>query len=202
MSQIECLADCRHQVVALIALDRPNLCAVSRDRQCDAGADRFSVHQNGAGAANAVLAADMRSRQQALVANKIGKRKPVIHRMGYSLAVDADIDRRHVAKSFTPPSPSCRQVLHVARSFTSPSLELRARRWLGAWFDLRGRPVPLSGLHRSRNEASQTPYHIPWMPPAPTPRATMQAAPSVCPARLGQPSARDPPPQRSWIEQN
>src|SRR3954470_16574451 len=185
MSQIECFADCRHQVVALIALDRPNLCAVSRNRQCDAGADWFSVHQKGAGAANAMLAADMRSRQQALVANKIGKRKPVINRMGYSLAVDADVDRRHVAKSFM-----------------LPSLELRARRWLGAWFDLRGRPVPLSGLHRSRNAASQTPYHIPWMAAAPPPRATMQAAPSVCPARRGQPSAREPPPQRSGIEQN
>jgi hypothetical protein len=73
MSQIERLADCSHQVVALIALDRPNFRAVSRDRQCDAGADWFSVHQKRAGAANAMLAADMRARQQALVAHEIGK---------------------------------------------------------------------------------------------------------------------------------
>ena len=46
--------------------------------QGDARANRLAVHQQRAGPANAVLAADMRAGQQTLIANEIGQRQPVV----------------------------------------------------------------------------------------------------------------------------
>ena len=55
--------------------DRHDVGAVGPDGERQAGADAVAVHQDGAGAADAVLAADMGSGQPERVAQKIGQQQ-------------------------------------------------------------------------------------------------------------------------------
>ena len=66
------------QRVELVAVGQPfdgaDLSAVGLHREHQAGAHRLAVDQHGAGAAHAVLAADMRAGLPAILADRIGQR--------------------------------------------------------------------------------------------------------------------------------
>src|SRR3712207_769863 len=58
------------------ALDRGELGSVGLDGEQQAGPDRFTVHQHRAGAAHAVLAADVRAGEAEVLAEEVGERVP------------------------------------------------------------------------------------------------------------------------------
>src|SRR5258708_9170529 len=60
--------------------DRVDLGAVKLDRKKKTGAHAVSVHENGAGTANAVFAADMRAGEAERLAKKIGEKQPWLDR--------------------------------------------------------------------------------------------------------------------------
>src|SRR5204863_7033572 len=60
------------------------------DRQHQAGPDGPAVHQDGAGATNTVLAAEVGPRQVAVLAQEIGQRLARLHRVPVLVAVDRE----------------------------------------------------------------------------------------------------------------
>ena len=74
MAFLEGLLDrMQRAVLAGERLDRPHLVARGLDREGEAGAPGLAVDQHGAGAADAVLAADMGAGEAKLVAEEIGE---------------------------------------------------------------------------------------------------------------------------------
>ena len=67
-----------------------DLGAVAGDREGDAGARRRAVDQHGAGAADAVLAAEMRAGEVALLAQEVGEMRCAARRRGDRPAVDGE----------------------------------------------------------------------------------------------------------------
>ena len=74
------------------ALDGEQIVAVGLHRQHQAGARRAAVDQDGAGAADAVLAAEMRAGQPELVADEIGERPADLDLFLVALAVHGQRD--------------------------------------------------------------------------------------------------------------
>src|SRR5262249_61440238 len=72
----KCLAQPEHDRIAVEALDGGNRKPVAGDRERDAGARRLAVDQHRAGAAYAVLTAEVGAGQAALLAQEIGERGP------------------------------------------------------------------------------------------------------------------------------
>src|SRR5205807_4266205 len=70
------------------ALDGAHILAVCLDGEHQAGACAMAVDKDGAGAADAVLAAEMRAREAELVAQEIGEREARLDRALVRRAVD------------------------------------------------------------------------------------------------------------------
>src|SRR6202047_4867225 len=87
MPQIERLADRLHQGVTFITFDGANIPAVRGGCKREARAYRLAVHHQCAGAADPVLASDMRAGEQAVLAQKVSERKTVIDGARYPFAV-------------------------------------------------------------------------------------------------------------------
>jgi hypothetical protein len=96
MPQIERLADRLHQGVTFITFHGANIPAVRGGCKRDARAYRLAIHHQCAGAADPVLAPDMRAGEQAVLADKVGERETVIDGARYPFAVHADSDRFHL----------------------------------------------------------------------------------------------------------
>ena len=69
-----------HQRVVAQAFERADRAAVAHHGKSDARARRLAVHHHRAGAAGAVLAAEMRGGQPAAVAQEVGQRLPRLDR--------------------------------------------------------------------------------------------------------------------------
>src|SRR5581483_7566087 len=80
-------------------LDGADLAPLAGERQGDAGARRRIVDQQGAGAADAVLAADMRAGQELLLAQEIGEAGARLDHRADRGAVDREAKRLHAAAS-------------------------------------------------------------------------------------------------------
>ena len=80
----------RQLAVGRKALDRRHLAVVRLHRKHQARARRVAVDQHRAGAAHAVLAAEMRAGEVEFVAQEIGERQPRIDHACVGLAVDRD----------------------------------------------------------------------------------------------------------------
>ena len=74
LSRNACCSGCSSSARRRDALDGEQLVAVGLHREHQAGARRAAVEQDGAGAADAVLAAEMRAGEPELVAHEIGER--------------------------------------------------------------------------------------------------------------------------------
>ena len=84
----------RMQLVAVREpLDGADLLAVGLHGKHQAGAHRLAVDDHGAGAADAVLAADMGAGLPAILADRIGQRAPRLDRDRVLAAVDGERDR-------------------------------------------------------------------------------------------------------------
>src|ERR1700756_350073 len=95
------LAQCRDDRIAGKAFDGLDLAIVAGDREHQAGARRLTVDKDRAGAAHAVLAAEMGPGQIAPFAQKVGQRQARRHVIGNLAAVDADADRGHASTCWT-----------------------------------------------------------------------------------------------------
>src|SRR5262245_3374641 len=91
----EALPDRLHDRVAFIILDGANLAPVGGGGERDTRANRLAIHEKGARAADTVLAPDMRSRQQARIAQEIGKRCPGLDIHVHRRAIDRHLHARH-----------------------------------------------------------------------------------------------------------
>src|SRR3954453_11592356 len=125
------------------ALDRRYLRPVGLDREHQAGPDGGAVDEDGARAADAVLAADMRAGQPEVVAEKVRQQQPRRHARLELAAVDAHMDRDAASHGHAaarppsaPPAPS-----------RGPLASLNAGRPI-AW--IRPRGYPASVLPSSR----------------------------------------------------
>src|SRR5262249_21326175 len=95
----EGLAQSTHQRILIEALNGADSGAVTRDRVGDAGARDLPVDLHGAGAADAVLAADVGAGEQQLLAQKVGELGARRHLGLHRPAVDHEDDARHGAKA-------------------------------------------------------------------------------------------------------
>ena len=84
-----------HQRVVVEAFDGAHVGAVAGDREGDAGARRRAVDLQRAGAADALLAAEMGPGQALLLAQEVGKMRARLDVGSTGLAVDDQGDRRH-----------------------------------------------------------------------------------------------------------
>ena len=85
-------AQARHDRVVVEALDGAHLGAVAGKRVGDAGARDLAVDLHRAGAADAVLAAQVRAGQQQMLAQEVGQVGARLDRGGHGLAVDGEAD--------------------------------------------------------------------------------------------------------------
>ncbi len=92
-------------------LDGGELVAVGLDRQHQAGAHRLAVDEHRAGAADAVLAADVGAGEAELVAQEVGEQQPRLDLALVGPAVDRHLDRVAAHR----PSPARRQASVRAR---------------------------------------------------------------------------------------
>ena len=89
-------ADQLHHTVVLEAFDRAHRPAGDRRGERDARAHRFVVDEHRAGAAHAVLAAEMRAGEVQALAQEIGQRHPVLDLRGDVFVVYLQNDARHL----------------------------------------------------------------------------------------------------------
>src|SRR3546814_1035537 len=80
-------------IPVLQPLYRTYLTACRRPRQHQAASGRMAVQQHGAGTANTMLAASMRSRESKLIAQAIRKRRTRLHNSVAFFAVYLEYDR-------------------------------------------------------------------------------------------------------------
>ena len=73
-------------------LNRANLVAVGLRREHDARPCRFAIEQNGARAADTVLAANVGTRESEILTQKIAEQQPRLDRARLRLSVDDDGD--------------------------------------------------------------------------------------------------------------
>src|SRR4051812_16669347 len=92
---LESLAQFARDLVVVQSLDGDDFGAVAGDRIGDAGAHRYAVDQDRAGAADAVLAAEMGAGQVAAFAQEIGQMRARPDRSGNRLAVDGERNLVH-----------------------------------------------------------------------------------------------------------
>src|SRR5204863_9758251 len=96
----EGLAQAGHGGVVVEALDGADMRAVAGHRIGDAGAGDLAVDLHRAGAADAVLAAEVRAGEQELLAQEIGQVRARGHVDLDDLAVDGEGDARHAASTW------------------------------------------------------------------------------------------------------
>src|SRR5262245_23352517 len=99
MRRAEGLAQAGHQRVVVEALDGADAGAVAGHRIGDAGAGDLAVDLHRAGAADAVLAADVGASEQKLLAQEVGKMRARSHIGLDGLAVDGEGDAGHASNT-------------------------------------------------------------------------------------------------------
>ena len=95
---VELPAQHLHRRIGAQPFQRLHRAAVAHHRERQAGAGGLAVHHHGAGAAGAVLAAEMRRGQPAAVAQEIGQRLPRLDVVGDLHAIELDGDGCHWAR--------------------------------------------------------------------------------------------------------
>src|SRR4029077_20805206 len=90
----------RH-VIVVEAFDRGDVGAFTGGSKGDAGTGRNAVEQHRTGAANAVLAAEMRTRKVELVTHEVGKAGARIGQDLDRTLINVERDHVHAAASFT-----------------------------------------------------------------------------------------------------
>ena len=85
------------------ALDRRDRGAVGLHGEHQARAHRLAVHQHGAGAADAVLAADVRAGEAELVAQEVAEQQARLDLGGVGRAVDGHADAETIRHGATRP---------------------------------------------------------------------------------------------------
>ena len=85
------------------ALDRRHRGAVDLDGEHQARAHRLTVHQHGAGAADAVLAADVRAGEAELVAQEVAEEQARLDVGGVGRAIDGHADAETFRHGVTRP---------------------------------------------------------------------------------------------------
>src|ERR1700730_5093562 len=136
------------------SLDRHDVHAISPDRQGQAGADAVADRQDGACAAYAVLAADMRSSQSEGIAQKIGKQQARFDARLICSSVDGDTDihlqgfaptaRVHAVVKARSASAPIRFLRYSAETWMSLSGETQARTIFPKFAAVLGSPSPRS----------------------------------------------------------
>src|SRR5258708_5074053 len=163
------------------ALDGHDLVAVGLHREHQARPRRIAVEQNRAGAAHAVLAAEMGAGEAELMAQKIRKRHP--HRHGRLLALDGDGDGSRLAHGLLPaPMRSC-----ALRSARRDSTVANCWRYeAGAWISsMASHWRNVSQISRNRFSSTTSPISARSTSPARTGAGPMP--PSVSEARVTLP---------------
>ncbi|MNE97732.1 hypothetical protein D3C80_1961300 [compost metagenome] len=94
---VERRAQAGHHGIVLVAFDGDDVGALAGSREGDARTHRLVVEQHGAGAAHAVLAAEVGAGQPVRVAQVVAQVRPVRTRAGYPAAVDGEFDGLHGA---------------------------------------------------------------------------------------------------------
>ena len=95
---VEMPAQQRHHRIAAQPFERHDRAAVGHDGERQARARRNAVHHHGAGAAGAMLAAEMRRGEPAAVAQEVGQRLTRLHVIVDLHAIQFDGDRCHWAR--------------------------------------------------------------------------------------------------------
>ena len=90
-----------HQPVIVEAFDGAHFRPVAGDRVGDAGAGDLAIDLDGAGAADAMLAADMRAGQQEMLAQEVGEMRARRDLGADRFAVHGEVHRRHDACAFS-----------------------------------------------------------------------------------------------------
>src|SRR5215472_9636481 len=127
--------------------------AVHLDGEEQARADGGAVDDDGAGAAHAVLAPEMRARQIEVVAQEVRQRPPHLYRPFVGTPVDGDADRALVHRGSAARPPTARSVAStsVRRARTPARCFLYSRE---AWRSLSGRTNADTRRPTSSNAAS------------------------------------------------
>ena len=86
-----------------VSISQPSACTA----RSEARADRDAVEADGAGAADAVLAADVRAGQPERVTQEVGEQQPRLDELAVAAAVDGDLDVDH--------APHCPLAAHARR---------------------------------------------------------------------------------------
>src|SRR6202051_3384769 len=153
-------------VVNSDALDRQDLVPVGLHREHQARSRRIAVEENGAGAAHAVLAAEMGAGQAELMAQEIRQRHPHRHGGFMALAVDGDGNASRLAHGLLPlPMRSC-----ALTSARRDSTVAKCRRYdAGAWISSMASSLRnASQISRSRFSAMTSPISARSTSPART----------------------------------
>jgi hypothetical protein len=88
-----------HDVIIIEALDGANRQAVAGYRKRDTRAGGLAVDQHGTSTADAMFTAEMRTRQPALFAQKVGKTGARLNQRHHWLRIDVDRDGDHELKT-------------------------------------------------------------------------------------------------------
>ena len=97
--------------------DGANFLALGLHAEHQAGADRLAVDQHGAGAADAVLTAEMGAGQPAIVAQHVGQRPARLDRDRVGSTVDGEIDAELASHGpMLPPCGAARESVAALRA--------------------------------------------------------------------------------------
>ena len=119
MMLVERLLQPVHRSDAPEAFNGFDAAAVGLHREHQAGAHAVAVEKHGAGAADAVFAADMGAGEAKRMAQEIGEQQPRLHRGRESLAVDGHGDVARLAHAAL--SLARRQAAASARPVSTPA---------------------------------------------------------------------------------
>ena len=164
------------------AFDGEDLVAVRLHREHQAGARRQPVQEDGAGAAHAVLAAEMGAGQAELVADEVGEGDAHLDLFLVALAVDGQRDRARLAHDFALPirlaagRAGVRLFQRASRHHGGEMLAVRRRR-VHVVDRLEG-AAALAGLaQKRRRPAPCRPAPLPIRARAPAPSPCRRASP-------------------------
>ena len=153
-------------------LDRAQLAAVHLNREQEAATHRGSVHDHRAGAADAVLAADVRPGETQAMPKEVRQQQPRLHRLDVAAPVDRHVDGDHAASSDAS--------AQAARSARSTMSAVSSRRYAPvAWSPSGGSTTARAAAPASRARSSVTTL----------PSATADAAPTRSGRSLTAPTA-------------
>ena len=138
-------------------LDRPERAAVRLDREHQAGPDGLAVELDGAGAAHALLAADLRASEPGAVPDEVRQERPRLDIALVRRAVDLDADPQAIASSIARRASS----VQSARRCSSSTLLRRQRGGLARLSAVGQRALGRLGAHRVGARAEQRDAGVP-----------------------------------------